>query len=203
MRRYLEMHRFTSRLLILSFCCLPLCALAQENRIVRVGVATMQNRAARSVPGNVERDRLVAALNQEKPDKKLHVKVQGVPLDGMTPDEAADEAKQKKCDYVVYTTLVELQASSDTAIRQPGTIQTNPNGVWHSPNQTETNGLNPEYRATVEYALYRTGNPTAISGAPFSSREMMPEIDVVSQVMNQIANRVFAEVKKGALALPE
>ena len=204
------MQRFKILRLVPRACRSLACGFTQENSVVRVGVATMQNRAARSIPGNVERDRLVAALNQEKPDKKRHIKIQGVPLDGTTPDDVASELQQKKCDYVVYTALTELQSSSDATSARPGTMQTNPGsmqtnpgGVWHSPNQTETNGLNPEYRATVDYKLYRTGNPAAISGAPFSVRESMPEIDVVSQVMNQIANRVFADIKKAGPAMQE
>jgi hypothetical protein len=118
------MHRFMTRGLLLSLCLLSLCAFAQENHIVRVGVATMKNAAGLSVPGNLERDRLVAALNQQKPDKKLHIKVQGVPLDGITPDDVGAEAKDKKCDYVVYTTLVELRSSTDAS-------------AWHHRNQSQ------------------------------------------------------------------
>ncbi len=193
------MYRLASRTLIFSFGLLSLCALAQENQTVRVGVPVMKNAAGRSVPGTIERDRLVAALNQQKADKKTHLKVQGVPLDGMTPDEVGDEAKQKNCDYVVYTTLIELQSSTDPNMpRRPGTapggIQTNPNGTWGTPSGGRN--LNPEYRATVEYRLYHTGNPSAISGAPFSNQQAADEETVVSQIMNQIANRVFAEIKK-------
>src|SRR5208282_3959587 len=78
---------------LVGVCLLSLCGLAQENRIIRVGVATMENRTGRGVPGNAERDRLVGALNGEKPDKKLHLKVQGVPLDGATPEDVGVEAK--------------------------------------------------------------------------------------------------------------
>jgi hypothetical protein len=197
------MHRLMTRRLGLALLLFSICAFAQENRVVRVGVATMQNRATRSVPGNIERDRLVAALNQEKPDKKLHIKVQGVPLEGTTPDDVGDEAKQRNCDYVVYTTLVELQGLSDPTMRQPGTVQTNPGGVWSNPNNSRGQALDPEFRATVEYKLYRTGNPTAISGAPYSNQDTMSEIDAVSRVMNQIANRVFAEVKKAGPTMQE
>lgn len=191
------MYRFAIRALILSFCLLSLFAFAQEPQIVKIGVAVMKNAAGRSVPGNLERDHLVAALNQLKPDKKTHLKVQAVPLEGMSPDEVGDEAKQKNCDYVVYTTLIELQSSTDPNMPRPGTIQTNPKGGWGAPNSPETGAMNPDYRATVEYRLYRTGNPSAISGAPFSNQQAADEETVVSQVMNQIANRVFAEVKKG------
>jgi hypothetical protein len=197
------MHRLMTRRLCLALFVLSLCGFAQENRVVRVGVATMQNRAARSGPGNMERDRLVAALNQEKPDKKLHIKVQGVPLDGATPDEVGDEAKQKNCDYVVYTTLIELQGSTDPTMRQPGTIQTNPGGVWNNPNNPRGQALDPEFRATVEYKLYRMGESAPLEGAPYSNQQAMPEIDVVAQVMNRIASRVFALVKKGAPAMQE
>jgi hypothetical protein len=191
------MRRCTIQGFIFSVCLLSLCAFAQENGVIRVGVPIMKNQTGRSVPGNMERDRLVAALNQQKPDKKLHIKVQAVPLDGTTPDEAGDEAKQKQCDYIVYTTLIELQASTDPLQRTPGTIQTNPNGVWNTPNNPQARGLNPEYRATVEYRLYRSGGGEAISSAPFTNQQAMPEEAVVSQLMDRIASRVFAEIKKG------
>jgi hypothetical protein len=193
------MGTLASRAVILSCCLFCLSAVAQENQIVRVGVAVMQNKAGRAVPGNMERDRLVAALNQLKPDKKLHFKVQGVPLDGMTPDETGDEAQQKKCAYVVYTSLVELQSSTDPAMHRPGTIQTNPNGVWGMPNSP----MNPEYAATVEYRLYRTGDSSAVANAPLTNRQAADEEAVVAQVMNQIANRVFAEIKKGPAPMQE
>jgi hypothetical protein len=193
------MSRFRCSML-LCFSVLSLYALAQENRIVRVGVATMKNAANLSVPGTLERDRLVAALNQLKPDKKQHIKVQGVPLDGITPDEVGAEAKDKKCDYVVYTTLVELRGATDPVTPRPGTIETNPNGVWNNPHGQ---AVDPEYRATVEYKLYRAGDNAAIAGAPFSTQEAMPEAAVVSQIMDRIATRVFADVKKGSSTLPE
>jgi len=201
------MRQWLVKALLLWFCLLSLCALGQENRVIRVGVAVLQNKAGRSVSGEMERDRLVSALNQEKPDKKLHVKVEGVALNGMTPGETGDEARQKKCDYVVYTSLVELQSSTDVNAQPPrpgvGTIQTNPGGVWNTPPGQENRNMNPEYLATVDYRLYRTGNPSAIAGAPFSARQAGNEESAVSQVMNQIANRVYAEVKKAPPPMQE
>ncbi len=197
------MHRSVLWALV-SLSLLSLCASAQENRVVRVGVAVMENKAGRSVPGEMERDRLVASLNQEKPDKKLRFKVQGVPLQGMTPDEAGDEATQKKCDYVVYTTLLQLQSSTDPTMPQrpgTGTMQTNPAGVWSTPPGGRQ--LSPEYRATVEYRLYRPGNPGAIAGSPVSYQQPADEETVVSQIMNQIANRVFADIKKAPPPMQE
>jgi hypothetical protein len=206
-----HMYRFAIRTLAASLCLMAIPALSQESRVIRVGVAVMQNKAGRSVPGNMERDRLVAALNQEKPDKKQHIKLQGVPLEGMTPDDAGDEAAQKKCDYVVYTSLIALRSSTDPTMPPragTGSIQTNPGGAWstpgsHTPGGQETGAMNPEYSATVDFRLYRTGSPNPIAGVPFSNRQAGDEESVVSQVMDLIANKVYAEIKKVPAAMQE
>jgi hypothetical protein len=174
-------------------------ALPQEFRVIRVGVPVMKNNASRAFPGTQARDRLVKSFNDEKPDKKLHVRVQGVALDGTSPDEIVSQGVAKNCDYVVYTTLIELRTQGDPAERRPGTIEINP-GAKRGAQDPESAAMNPEYEATVEYKLYRTGDPSAISGAPFSTQKAMSEINAVSQVMDRIANSVFADAKKDIAA---
>jgi hypothetical protein len=122
--------------------------------------------------------------------------VQGVPLDGMTATDASDEAEQKKCQYVLYTRLLELRTATDPYQHVPGTIETNPNSQWSSQN-ARTQAVDPEFRVTVEYKLYRVGNSSAVAGAPYSTQLAMNEIDAVSQVMDRIATRVADEIKKG------
>jgi len=190
------MYRVKLPLLLLCVCALCLPAWTQENRIVIVGVPLMKNAAGRSVPPSLEQERLVSYLNHQKPDKKQHIALQGVPLEGTTPEEVAEQAKQKKCDYIVYTTLTELRGTQDSYQRPPGTIETNPGGVWSNPNNPRAQALEPEYRATVEYKLYRADG-TAVSGAPFSYQQTGMETEVVAQIMDRIATKVFAEVKKG------
>lgn len=168
---------------------------AQENAI-RVGVAVMQNQAGRSVPGTLERDRLVQSLNHMKPDKKTHLQVQAIPLDATTANEADEEAATKKCAYVVYTTLLELRSADDPYQHVPGTVETNPNSQWSHQNG-EAQRMDPEYRVTVDYKLYRVGG-SAVAGSPYSTQLAMNEIDAVSQVMDRIASRVADEVKKAA-----
>jgi hypothetical protein len=187
--------------LVLLFMPLLCFAQAQENT-VRVGVAIMQNRAGRSVPGNVERDRLVRAINQQKPDKKTHLKVQAVPLNASTSDEASAEAEQQKCQYVVYTTLIELRNQQDPYQHLPNTIETNPNSQWNSKN-TETQAVDPEFRATVDYRLVKVGSNATVSGAPFSTQQNGNEIDTVSMIMDRIALQVADQVKKGAPPMQE
>ena len=169
---------------------------------MRVCVALMQNEAGRSVPANVERDRLVKSLNQLKTDKKTHVKIVGVPLDGATPNEIGEEAQQKKCQYVVFTTLTELRRADDPYQHRAGTVESNPNGQWSS-RDPDNQRVDPEFRVTVEYKLVSVRSNNVVAGAPYSTQLAMNEIDAVSQVMDRVANAVFGEVKKGAAPMRE
>ena len=63
------MHRIAIRTLVISLCLIALPALAQQNRVVRVGVAIMQSHTNPTITGDVGRNRLVTALDEEKPDK--------------------------------------------------------------------------------------------------------------------------------------
>lgn len=195
------MHRLVIRSLLLVLMGSATC-MAQEN-MARVGVAIMQNDAGRSVSGIVERDRLVKAINQLKPDKNTHLKVEAIPLNGSNSDDLGDEAKQKNCLYVVYTRLTELRSQQDPYQRQAGTIETNPNSQWSSQN-TRTQAVDPEYRATVDYKLVEVKSNSAVSGAPFSTQQNTSnEIDTVSMIMDRIALQVVDQIKKGTPAMRE
>jgi hypothetical protein len=104
--------------------------LSQESTVVQVGVAVMENYAGRSVPGNVAQGRLVKALNQLKPDKKTHVKIEAIPLIAASPSDGNEEAQQKNYQYVVYTRLTELSRQQDPCQHQLGTLEANPNSQW-------------------------------------------------------------------------
>jgi hypothetical protein len=186
----------------LIFLVTSLSGLAQESQTVRVGVALMENGAGRSVPGNVEQANLVKAINDQKPDKKTHVKVEAVALQASSGTDAQDEALQLKCQYIVYTRLTELRNASDPYQPVPGTIETNPNSQWNVRDPRAQN-VDPEWRATVEYKLTTTGG-AMIAGAPYSTQQNTSnEIGTVAIVMNRVANAVVAEAKKGSPAMRE
>jgi hypothetical protein len=185
----------SSLLLVLLLMASPQALPQQEQRVIRVGVPVMKNSASRSVSGELERDRLVKALNDEKPDKKLHMKVEGVPLDATEPRDVASQADEKKCEYIVYTTLLQLRARDDPAEHRPGTMDINPNSQ-RGTQGPENAAMNPEFEATVEYKLYQTGDRRAFSSGPFSAHDALADTELVGQVMDRIANRVFDEVKK-------
>ena len=180
---------------------IPVVAFPQELRVIRVGVAVMKNNSARGYSGQQARDRLVKAFNDEKADKKAHLKLQGVALEGMQSGEVYSQAAAKNCDYIVHTTLTDLRTQDDLAERRPSPIDINPGGKRGTQDPGSAR-MNPEYAATVEYTLYRTGDPSEIAGAPLSTERAMTEDDAVLQAISRIATSVFADAKKDIAAHP-
>jgi hypothetical protein len=192
------------RLWLVSILLLAIapCAVAQDSQTVRVRVALMENYAARSVPANVEQARLVKAINDLKPDKKTHMKVEAVPLQASSGADTQEEAAQLKCQYVVYTRLTELRTATDPYQHVPNTIETNPNSQWTN-RDSRSQAVDPEYRATVEYRL-ATPSGAVVAGAPFSIQSNTSnDIGTVSLIMDRVANAVAAEAKKGQPAMRE
>ena len=186
------------RIALVLILVIPLFCLSQENAVY-VGVAVMQNYAGRSVPGNVEQDRLIKAINQIKPDKKTHLKVQAIALNAASDEDALQEATEKKCQYVVFTRLTELRTGNDPYQHQAGTIETSPNSQW-SNRSAEGRAVDPEYRATVNYQLFRNGS--IMSSSPVSTQGT-GDIETVSQIMSRIALKIVDQIKNGSVPLRE
>ena len=167
----------------------------QDNQVVRVGVATLENRTTRNVPLDVERDHLVSAINQLKPDKKTHIKLEAVSLDGDNPNDLTDEAIKKNCDYIVYPVLLQL-SELEPGVPQPGTITTAPTSPLGLPN-AETQAMRPEFEATVAYNLYDIKARSATPGPALSDHHHTSQVGVVSQVLDRVALSIFAVIRKG------
>jgi hypothetical protein len=71
---------------------------------IRVGVVRINNRAGGTVSLDVLRSRLVGSISDPN--------VEAIPLDSTEPAAADSEAKQKDCDFVLYTDLSALKQAA-------------------------------------------------------------------------------------------
>jgi hypothetical protein len=189
---------FLVAVVVVFFCsCL---AFGQNNQVVRVGVAPLENRSNRNVPPEGGRDSLVLAINQLKPDKKTHMKLEAVPLDGSTGNEITDDASKKNCDYIVYPVLLQLN-ELEPGVLQPGTISTDPSSALGLPN-AETQTKRPGYEATVAYNLYNIKGHTTSPGPALSGARHPVEQEAVAQVLDRVALNVFGTIRKGGQTHP-
>jgi len=110
--------------LLLVLFCFP--AFTQDKDAVRIGVAVLRS-GTDKVSVTEARDRLVKGLDQQKPDKKLKVRVQAVPLEASQGNVALAEAKEKNCQFVLFSHLTDLLTSEKSVpSSMTGTIDTFP-----------------------------------------------------------------------------
>ena len=148
--------------------------------MVRIGVAVLRS-GTEKVSVIDARDRLVKALNQQKPDKKLKLRVQAVPLDASEGRVALAEARGKDCQFILFSHLTDLLTSEKMVPNvSTGGFDTVP---------AVTAKLSYELEQTVDGAEYAIGSAKVDDAS--SAR------DAVMDAMGQLADSVFSELKKG------
>ncbi len=161
-------------LLHLAFCT----ASAFGQTQVHLCVATLEG-AGGEISGTTARDNLIKVLNKQKPDKNSPVTAETVPLEASLPDEVLADAKQKSCDFVVTTKLVE--AHSDASY------------------STGTAGVNIQtFFVTVAYKLEKVNDGSEISSGSFKAQDRGSEQTAIGFTSNKIAGKVMSEVRKSA-----
>lgn len=174
------MRVFLPRTLLPIVCLLCLPTFSQDKEVVRIGVAVLRS-GTDKVSITEARDRLVKGLNQQKPDKKLKLRVQAVPLEASQGNVALAESKAKGCQFVLFSQLTDILTAEKTV-----------------PSVT-TGGLDsiPAITAKVSYQLEQTadGAEYAIGSAKVADSSSIR--DAVMDAMSQLAIAVFSELKKG------
>jgi len=103
--------------LFLVRCCLP--AFTQDKDAVRIGVAVLRS-GTEKVSVTEARDRLVKALNQQKPDKKLKLRVQAATRAGALSSQSNAAAAGRYAAYVfddIHTMFSDLSSATAAAAR--------------------------------------------------------------------------------------
>ena len=163
--------------LLPTLCLLCLSALSQQTTAVRIGVAVVRSDADK-VSVTEARDRLVKALNQHKPDKKWKVAIQAVGLAESQGSNAIAEAKEKNCQFVVYTRLTDLLTSEKFV----------PNGQAASDYVTVV-------AAKVEYQLTRISDGAEYAVGLTEGESPSSDREALAQAMANVATKVAGDLK--------
>ncbi|MBI2677247.1 MAG: hypothetical protein HYX28_00540 [Candidatus Koribacter versatilis] len=158
---------------------------------IRVCVAEIRNAAKRPVSLAMQRERLMKELNHSKAPKKAADKraIEALPMSGDSPATAEGAARDRRCDYLLYTTIAELRDAAD---------------FRNTREAAEDNGLAPRSAsvheaqtfARVSFSLLRPGSLSPVMQLEISTRENMVEEPTVMQVMDRIAQRVNTAVRE-------
>lgn len=158
---------------------------------IRVCVAEIRNAAKRSVSLAMQRERLMKELNHSKAPKKAADKrgIEAVPMSGDSPATAESAPLDRRCDYILYTTIAELRDAADFKNTREATEDKNVAPGSASQHEAQT-------FARVSFSLLRPGSISPVVTLEVSARENMVEEATVMQVMDRIAQRVNTAVRE-------
>jgi hypothetical protein len=181
-----------------------------QANVVRVGIPIMENTSTRAINRKQQRDWLVRGFQPEKKKKKKGgqpdtVQIEAVALDSDTPADAIREARDKNCEYILYTNLVELREPGDPLPpRQPNSasIGRDPLSVYPDPT-TDPHLHDPVHYAQVDYRLERVGGSSeALLASSVSGQEHSDENGTVERMLFLIVNSVKSELRESGNAVP-
>lgn len=143
---------------------------------IRVGVVPINNRTDHGVSANALRARLLAEIQESG--------VEAIPLNAISPGEAQAEAKEKQCDFILYTDIVALKTS---AAKKLG-------GMFGRATGIGSGGVD-KTEAKIEFQLFALGETSPRLKSATSAKEEGDEASA-GTALEQEANQVSAEAKK-------
>ncbi|HKW66218.1 MAG TPA: hypothetical protein VJP04_02945 [Terriglobales bacterium] len=192
--------RRTLSLLVLTVV-VPVVSAQEKPAPVRICVGLLENTSRNIVNPAWERDQLVRALERTNKSKEVKKgkapKLETVALE--SSGEADTTVREKNCDYVLYTNLAEVFQSDRPAVSVPP-----PGAIQVGTGMGDPRAYPEDYHsATVNYRLMRPGNLKSWSEGMVNGDAQLTEDMLVSQLMDQIANRVAGEIRKPHTSAPE
>lgn len=147
---------------------------AKQPGIIRVGVVTINNLSDRSVPLDGLRERLIAGIKSSG--------VEAVPLNALSRIEAETEAKNKQCDYLLFTDISSVKVS---AAKKLGGLLGRATGV---------SGME-KAEARVDYRLFVVGEASPRLQSSATGKEEGNDASV-GTALDTEARAVVNEVRK-------
>lgn len=143
---------------------------------IRVGVVPINNRTDHGVSADTLRARLLAEIQESG--------VEAIPLNAISPGEAQAEAKEKQCDFILYTDIVALKIP---AAKKLG-------GMFGRATGIGSGGVD-KTEAKIEFQLFALGETSPRLKSAASAKEEGDEASA-GTALEQEANQVSAEAKK-------
>ena len=184
----------------------PLTLAAQNNELIRLCVAVLENRSHQAVTPEWQQKELIRAL--ERTNKKKEVTkgtAARIAVVALESTSGSDPKVQKEgCRFVLYTQLVDVQrvGTGRVGTTPPGAIGT---GVTIGKVDEPPDFRRLLHDATVNYRIVRggDGDTEAWASGIVTEKDTVTEDALVSRLMDQIANRTANELRNPHASMQE
>jgi len=146
--------------------------------ILRIGIVKFNNKAAEEVSTDSLRSRLIEDFTL--------MRVEAVPLQAQTPEEVEAEAREKGCEYVLYTDIADLKAGAGGG--KLGGILGRATGQQ----------ARQKFQADLEFKLFLTGEDEPRLESSAHSKEGAGAEESVANALRQETREVMDQVRKDA-----
>lgn len=168
------MYRFAIFAILVALCLASLPIVAEDTAGTHVCVGVLGS-AGGQVSGKVARDNLIKSLNKQKKPP-----LAPVPLESFLPAEAMAEAKQRACEYVLITDLVEQHTESGYLTAMSG-----------------AQGSVPIFFVTTSYKLKKVSDGTEVASGSFKAQDTGSAQTAVAFTLSKMAAKVDGAIKGG------
>jgi len=187
--------------LLVSVLFVSLAHAQDRQQPIRVCVAMLKNSSPEFVDPAWQRNELIKAferINKSKDVKKgKAAPIEAIPLE--STDEPDPDVRDKDCRFVLHTNLTRVARLGEPKISIP-----QPSAVEVGTGPGDPRAYPAGFRdATVEYRVMRAGNPEAWASGLVTGNGQLAEDTLVSQLMDQVANRVAGEFRKAHSPAPQ
>ena len=142
---------------------------------IRVGVVAVNNKTSGSPSTDTVRGALIGSLNGSN--------INAVPIDSSSASAIEAEAKQKGCDYILYTDIAQLKKSGSKV----GGLLGRAAGVG---------GAGEKYEARLEFRLVATGSTSPQLTSSSTAKEEGGEDASLTAAADRVGKAVVAELQK-------
>lgn len=157
----------------------------EQNRTIRVGIATTINRSTRAITPIWERDQLVRELQRLRTDRKSRIVLEPVSLEATEREDASTEAEKKSCQYFVLTTVLNPS-------RGPG-ISAGPDGTQRAP--MIIGNTDPNRNVAMNFTILEVGTARTVAEGTAAAPVEDNDSRAADDAMRSVAHRVASELR--------
>jgi hypothetical protein len=166
------MYRFAIYAIFVALCLASSSVFAGDAAGTQVCVGALGG-AGGGVSGKVARDTFIKSLNKQKKPP-----LTSVPLESSLSDDVLAEAKQKTCEYVVITDLVEEHTESSYVTSMSG-----------------AQGNVPNFFVTTNYKVKKVSDGSEVASGSLKAQDTGSPQNAVDYTMNKMAAKVDGAIK--------
>jgi hypothetical protein len=182
--------------LFLLLCSISSFAQSPDSKTVHLCAATPLNLSRRVVDTKWARNMLMRELKFERKQKHSPILIESLPLDAQELDAALDESKDKGCDFILMTTVMDPVGAG----RLAGTV--GPNGIEQRPQMIGND--DPKLNMALTFKLFRAGSPRPLAeGVSTSPSDENDGIGATTDAMRAVASRAAGEIRKDRPQIPD